>query len=235
MQGLTEAGNQRQHRTEPSSLATTTTSLDLLTVVPKIVRLEFPRFRGENASGWVYKAYQFFQLYNTPINQRILLDSYHMEDEALIWFQEAKKTGQFTSWEALVRALHIKFGALAYDDLMEALTKLRQVSFVSSYKAQFEALSNRIKELFEKHKLGCFLSGLRDEIRLLVKMFNQQNLNSAFGLAKIQEEYLLSNKKTTKPLIDMPKPSILGPPPPIKNEKMYSKTSKLPIQRLLAT
>ena len=155
-----------------------------------------------------------------------------MEDEALIWFQEAKKTGQFTSWEALVRALHIKFGALAYDDLMEALTKLRQVSFVSSYKAQFEALSNRIKELFEKHKLGCFLSGLRDEIRLLVKMFNQQNLNSAFGLAKIQEEYLLSNKKTTKPLIDMPKPSILGPPPPIKNDKVDSKTTKLPIQRL---
>ena len=84
-----------------------------------------------------------------------------------------------------MRALHIRFGALAYDDLMEALTKLRQVNSVSSYKAPFEALSNRIKELFEKHKLSCFLSGLRDEILLPIKMFNPQNLNSAFGLAKI--------------------------------------------------
>ena len=131
-------------------------------------------------------------------------------------------------------ALHIRFGALAYDDLMEALTKLRQVSSISSYKAQFEVLSNRIKELSEKHKLSCFLSGLRGEIHLPIKMFNPQNLNLAFGLAKIQEEYLLSNKKTTKPWIDVPKPSILGPPPPIKNEKMDSKTTKLPIQRLLA-
>ena len=49
-----------------------------------------------------------------------------------------------------MRALHTRFGALAYDDPMKALTKLRQVSSVSSYKAQFEALSNRIKELFEK-------------------------------------------------------------------------------------
>ena len=129
-------------------------------------------------------------------------------------------------------ALHIRFGALAYDDLMEALTKLRQVSSISSYKAQFEVLSNRIKELSEKHKLSCFLSGLRGEIHLPIKMFNPQNLNLAFGLAKIQEEYLLSNKKTTKPWIDVPKPSILGPPPPIKNEKKDSKTTKLPIQRL---
>ena len=100
----------------------------------------------------------------------------------MIWFQEAEETGQFISWEAFVRALHTRFGALAYDDPMEALTKLRQV---------------RIKELSKKHKLSCFFSGLRDEIRLLVKMFTLQNINLAFGLAKIQEEYLLSNKKTT--------------------------------------
>ena len=157
-----------------------------------------------------------------------------MEDEALIWFQETEETRQFTSWEAFVRALHTRFGALAYDDPMEALIKLRQVSSVSSYKAQFEPLSNRIKELSKKHKLSCFLSGLRDEICLPVKMFNPQNLNSTFGLAKIQEEYLLSNKKTTKPWIDVPKPSILGPPSAIKNEKMDVKTTKLPIQRLPA-
>ena len=83
--------------------------------------------------------------------------------------------------------------------------------------------------MFEKHKLSCFLSGLRDEIRFPIKMFNPQNLNSAFGLAKIQKEYLLSNKKTTKPWVDVPKPSILGPPPAIKNDKVEVKTTKLPI------
>ena len=44
-----------------------------------------------------------------------------MEDEALIWFQDAEEIGQFISWEAFVRALHTRFWALAYNDLMEAL------------------------------------------------------------------------------------------------------------------
>ena len=62
-------------------------------------------------------------------------------------------------------------------------------------KGQFEALSNRIRDLLENHKLSCFLSGLKDEVSLSVKMLNPKNLNEAFSLAKIQEEYLMSSKK----------------------------------------
>jgi hypothetical protein len=49
---------------------------------------------------------------------------------------------------------------------MEALTRLRQSSIVVAYKDQFESISNRIKGLPEKHKLSCFLSGLKDDIHL---------------------------------------------------------------------
>ena len=66
-------------------------------MIPKAVRLKFLRFKGENPSGWVYKANQFFHLYNTPVNQKILFASYHMEDEALIWFQDVEEAGLFTS------------------------------------------------------------------------------------------------------------------------------------------
>ena len=81
---------------------------------------------------------------------------------------------------------------------MEALSKLRQVNSVAQYKGQFEALSDHIKELPEKCKLSCFLSGLKEKIRLPVKMFNPPNLGAAFELAKIQEEYLNASKKGTK-------------------------------------
>ena len=105
-----------------------------------------------------------------------------MEDEALIQFQDAEEAGQFTSWEAFVKALHVRFGSSAYDDPMEAPTKLKQVGSVSTYKGQFVALSNRIKKLSEKHRLGCFLSVLKDEIRLTIRMLNPQSLNSTFSL-----------------------------------------------------
>lgn len=74
---------------------------------------------------------------------------------------------------------------------MEALTRLKQINIVIACKAASKTFSNRIRVILEKNKLGCFLSGLLDEIKLLVRMLNPTNLNDAFGLAKIQEQYVL--------------------------------------------
>ena len=116
VQGITEAANNWRQIPQSSPPRTSSTIVTNpqqdSTMIPKAVRLEFPRFKGENPSSWVYKANQFFHLYNTPVNQKILLASYHMEDEALIWFQDAEEAGLFTSWEAFVRALYVRFGFL---------------------------------------------------------------------------------------------------------------------------
>jgi len=56
---------------------------------------------------------------------------------------------------------------------------------VISYKGNFEILSNKVIGLSESHKLSCFLSGLKDEIRLPVRILMPKSLNEAFGLAKI--------------------------------------------------
>lgn len=82
---------------------------------------------------------------------------------------------------------------LAYDDPIAVLTRLKQTSTVVVYKAQFKALSNRLKGLSKRHKLSYFLSGLKDEIRLPIKMFSLVNLGAALGLAKIQEELIISS------------------------------------------
>ena len=96
--------------------------------------------------------------------------SYHMEGEALIWFQDAKNSGLFSDWEAFVKAVHVRFGATSYDDPMESLTRLKQTSSVIAYKGKFEAISNRVRSLPELHKLSCFLNGLKDEVRLPLRM-----------------------------------------------------------------
>ena len=56
---------------------------------------------------------------------------------------------------------------------------------VVAYKGNFIIFSNGIIGLFESHKLSCFLSGLKDEIRLPVRILVPKTLNEAFGLAKI--------------------------------------------------
>ena len=158
--------------------------------------------------------------------------SFHLDDEALIWFQDAEQAGGFMSWEVFIKALQTSFGVTAYDDTMEALTRLKQTTTVISYKGNFEILSNRVLGLSESHKLSCFLSGLRDEIQLPVRMLMPKSLNEAFGLAKLQEEYLVSSRKSFKNRIDNGKTSILGLP---KLESRIDNKVKLPLQRLTST
>ena len=158
--------------------------------------------------------------------------SFLMDGDALVWFQDCEATGVFLAWESFLEALLTRFRSFVYEDPMEALTRLRQTSNVVNDKGQFEALSNIIRDLSKNHKLNCFLSGLKDEVRLLMKMLNPKNLNEAFGLAKIQEEYLMSSKKIQKPSsMELSKPSILGPRADIKLDSKF----KLPLQRLSPT
>lgn len=132
--------------------------------VPRGVRLDFSHFDGNNPYAWIIKANQYFDYHQTPLSQKLLMSSYHMEGKALIWYQDAIDCGVFNGWDSFVTALQVRFGPTAHDDPMEALTHLKQSSFVAVYKAQFEALCNKLKGLSKRHKLSCFLSGLKDEI-----------------------------------------------------------------------
>lgn len=131
----------------------------------------------------------------------------------MIWFQGLEESGQMTDWDTFVRALLVSFGPNPYDDPMEALTKFRQVGSVKEYKAQFETLSNRLSGLLDAYKLSYFLSGVKDEIRIPMRMFNPSNLTTAYSLSKLQEQNNIS-KKTNKPIFSQPQE--LTFPKPIK-------------------
>ncbi|KAF5481507.1 hypothetical protein F2P56_002149 [Juglans regia] len=168
------------------------------------VKLEFPHFQGSNPAAWLFKANHYFDFYQTPLLHRLLMASYHMEGEALVWFQEAENGGLFRDWEMFSRALLLCFGPTAYDDPMEALTRLKQSGTVAAYMSQFEALANRVRGLSDSHKLSCFLSGLKDEVCIPTRILNPVHLHAAYGLAKMQEEYYCSTKKFTKTTRDKP-------------------------------
>lgn len=57
-----------------------------------------------------------------------------MESEALVWFQEAEEARVISDWSSLVQAMLVRFGTTAYDDPMEALTRLRQTTTMAMCK-----------------------------------------------------------------------------------------------------
>jgi hypothetical protein len=56
-------------------------------------KMDFPRFDGDNPANWLYKATQYFDFNQTQGMDRILITSFHIEGEALIWFQDAEFSG----------------------------------------------------------------------------------------------------------------------------------------------
>jgi hypothetical protein len=123
-----------------------------------------------------------------------------MEGKALSWFQELKTSGSsLSSWDEFLWAMKIQFGKGSYDDPMENLTILKQVGSLEDYKTQFDTLATKVHALPDFHKLSMFLGGLRDEIRLPVRMFNPKTLIDAYSLAQIQEESVKANRRVIRP------------------------------------
>jgi hypothetical protein len=102
----------------------------------------------------------------------LFIASFHIEGKAITWYQELEETWIITSWEAFVKALQIHFRTSSYDDPMKALISIKQTSTIELYKTQFEILSNRVRGLSDSHRLNCFLGGLKDEIKIGVRILN---------------------------------------------------------------
>ena len=68
----------------------------------KPIKLDFPRFSGEDPTSWMYKAKQYFGYYQTPTAKRLMVASFHMEQEALVWFQDTEEASVFSDWEGMV-------------------------------------------------------------------------------------------------------------------------------------
>ena len=50
-------------------------------------KLNFPTFKGENPSGWVYKCERFFKYNRQEESDMVGLATIHLEGKTLVWFQ----------------------------------------------------------------------------------------------------------------------------------------------------
>ena len=75
----------RSHETSSPMHNSSTVSL------AKPVKLNFPCFLGDDPANWVYKANQYFGYYQTPATEKLMVASFHMDQETLVWFQDAEE------------------------------------------------------------------------------------------------------------------------------------------------
>jgi hypothetical protein len=99
------------------------------------MEMDFPWFDGDDPANWNYKDNLYFAFHETQGMDKIPIASFHMEGEALIWFQDVEYSGLVKTWESFVKACLIRFGCTAYDNPMEALTTLNTNHHYGSLKS----------------------------------------------------------------------------------------------------
>lgn len=112
-------------------------------------------------------------------------------------FMKARLSRDPPSWEEYVRALASQFGDCVFDDSMGELTSLKQKGSIQDYQDQFKEFLNRVK-LTESYVVSYFLSGLKEEMQLSVKMFMPRTIQHAKTLARLEETKILNALRKIK-------------------------------------
>ncbi|KAJ6865748.1 hypothetical protein NC652_037308 [Populus alba x Populus x berolinensis] len=163
-------------------------------------------------SNWLKSADKFFMATDTslimgPEGMNFL---FWQGPQALLVVTEPERDlealGSITSWDGFTQSLLTRFGPFILDDPIKTLTRLRQTTIVEAYKSQFEILSNQLKRLAEPYKLSCFLSGLQEDIRFMVRLLNPSNLTMAFGMVKMQEKNAAAFRRSSRLGSTSPRP-----------------------------
>jgi hypothetical protein len=114
--------------------------------------------------------------------------AYHLEEKVQMWYQLFRDSEETVTWELLKATLHIRYGPTVFEDHFGNLTKLQQVgTIVKDYQLQFEQLLIQVGKLSIPYQLGCFVSGLKRDLRIEVQALKPSTLTKAIELARLHE------------------------------------------------
>ncbi|XP_076897827.1 uncharacterized protein LOC143551249 [Bidens hawaiensis] len=130
------------------------------------LKLHFPRFSGDDPTAWLYQAEPFCDFQKVPEADQAELAALHLDGIALQWHKWYTKSRGPLTWAEFTSALLQRFGPTDFEDPSEAFSRLKQITTVAAYQEAFERISQRVDVFL----LGCFIGGLKDEIRLEVKI-----------------------------------------------------------------
>ncbi|KAK2982807.1 hypothetical protein RJ640_005131 [Escallonia rubra] len=163
---------------------------------PRLPKLSFPRFSGDDPRGWVRKAEQYFDLSPVHEDYKVPYASVHFDAQAEHWYAAYIKPIETVDWDSFVRDLYARFSVLTGVSVLGEFNKLHQMGTVDDYFNRFEALRAQVVQEFdyldESYFCMSFIGGLRPEIQSRVEQFEVGSLTKAIYIAR-REEVAIQN------------------------------------------
>ncbi|WVY89402.1 hypothetical protein V8G54_034916 [Vigna mungo] len=139
---------------------------------------------------------RYFRLKGVGEKERMKAVMVALEGKALNWFQWWETCHPHPTWEAFKDVVVRRFQPTMLQNPFEVLLGLRQTEPIGEYIEQFEQYVGFMKGIQQDYLVGIFLNGLRDEIKVEVKLYDLQTLAELMMKAQIVEYKLLMGHST---------------------------------------
>ncbi|KAF3777160.1 hypothetical protein EJ110_NYTH44743 [Nymphaea thermarum] len=149
----------------------------------KPMKMEFPRFTGEDPVSWVFCSEQYFDCQAIVGDQRVNHAVMHFEGPAIRWYQWLVAQQGLV----LVEAIATCFGPSSYLDYNVELSKIRQTSTLVDYQENSESLNNMVRGWPIELLVGAFVGGLR-KFRIEVQALKPRSQAECFEISRTVEE-----------------------------------------------
>jgi len=150
-------------------------------------RMDLTTFQGDNPRGWLRRCKKFFKLNSTPLQQWVEIGSLYLEGKVEIWFEGYMCWVEVSlEWEEFSRVICSRFGSR--EDIVEEFNKLTQEGGIEEYVERFDELKSLMHSLNsllpELYYISSFISGLKEDIKPMLKILKPGALMVAFDQAK---------------------------------------------------
>jgi hypothetical protein len=136
----------------------------------RLPQVDVTKFDGSDPTGWVTQMEHYFSLYDIIDDlAKLRYGVLHLDQEWWQWWQWRKTSHQgYIAWTHLVVEVYEFFEPNT--NHLGHLKKFKQLGTEEDLINDFERLAFRIKGMFDAFFRECFISGLKDEIRVDVLM-----------------------------------------------------------------
>ncbi|XP_062198590.1 uncharacterized protein LOC133901296 [Phragmites australis] len=159
---------------------------------PKLPKMNFPEFDGENPKLWQSRCENYFDMFGVDPSMWIKVASMHLKGVAARWLQSVERRVRTATWSQFCEMVHMRFGRDQHELLLRQLFQIRQTHTVQEYIDKFVALVDQLAAYDSipdpLYYTTRFVDGLKDEIKSIVMVQRPIDLDTACTLAALQEE-----------------------------------------------
>ncbi|GKB04622.1 ankyrin repeat-containing protein [Tanacetum coccineum] len=150
-------------------------------------KLKMPIFEGEDAYGWIYRMDRYFHIQGIEATE-LTAAELCLKGQALSWYRWSDGRTPFRSWENFKRRLLDRFQQSQEGSLYEQFLAITQDGSAREYVALFEKLAGQLVGVPETILEGTFIKGLKQDLRVVVRVLNPEGLSHAMKLVVSIEE-----------------------------------------------